>query len=189
MSHVDVATFERRYQDEPDPWGFASSEYEQRKYDLTMASLPLRRYGRAFEPGCAIGELTRRLAARCDVVEAMDASPTVVARARDRNARMTNVRVSVGELPDDWPDGSFDLIVLSEIGYYFSLHELANLRDRAVASLDPRGTLVAVHWRGTSPDHLLHGDVVHRCLRSATELTPVVRHLEARFVLDAWERA
>ena len=56
--------FERVYRDDPDPWRFATSAYEQRRYDITIACLPEARYRRAFEPACAIGELTRRLAVR-----------------------------------------------------------------------------------------------------------------------------
>ncbi len=78
MTHVDVGDFERMYRQDPDPWSFATSEYEQRRYDLTVASLLRPRYRRAFEPGCAIGELTRRLATRCDHVVALEPSPTAL---------------------------------------------------------------------------------------------------------------
>ena len=73
-----------------------------------------------FEPGCSIGVLTERLARICDQVEAMDISPTAVARTRDRCGLLQNVTVSHGALPVDLPTGYFDLIVLSEIGYYLS---------------------------------------------------------------------
>ncbi len=188
MNHVDVAPFEAKFRADPDPWRFATSDYEQRKYDLSAATLPRRRYSRAFEPGCAIGELTKRLAGRCDQVEAIDASPTACRLARDTCAGLTNVNIAVGELPSDWPAGTFDLIVLSEIGYYFDLPALAALRDRAVDCLEPGGTLLAVHWRGRSDDHLLSGDAVHGCLRAGLGLQPLVRHHEPDFILDAWER-
>ncbi len=153
-----------------------------------MAALLRRHYRRAFEPGCAIGELTRRLAAICDTVEACDGSPTVVAEARRRCRDWPNAHIEVGAVPGDWPSGSFDLVVLSEIGYYFDLDALAELRDRAVALLEAGGTLVAVHWRGTSPDHLLHGDEVHACLRQAGGVVPAGTYCDEGFVLDLWER-
>ena len=52
---MDRDYFEGIYADGPDPWGFETSEYERRKYDLTLAALPRRRYARALEPGCSIG--------------------------------------------------------------------------------------------------------------------------------------
>jgi SAM-dependent methyltransferase len=189
VTQVEVTQFERRYRHAADPWDFATSEYEQRKYDLTVAALPHRRYRAAFEPGCAIGELTRRLAERCDRVVALDASPTAAARAALRCADRDGVEVLTGEVPRDWPESVFDLIVLSEIGYYFDVPTLRELRERAVSSLEPGGTLLAVHWRGTSQDHLLHGDVVHRVLGTSARLRREVRHVEPRFVLDVWVRA
>ena len=183
------AAFEAMYAEDSDPWQFATSAYEQRRYDLTAASLLRKRYRRAFEPGCSIGELTRRLAARCDRVEAIDVAPSAVARAKRRCAPWPNVGIDVGAVPADWPAGTFDLIVLSEIGYYFDEPGLGGLRHRAVASLEPGGTLVAVHWRGSSAAHVLHGDQVHACLHAGTGLRAAGRYRDDGFVLDLWIRS
>jgi|SoiMethySBSTD1v2_1073268.scaffolds.fasta_scaffold1270736_2 SAM-dependent methyltransferase len=189
MTHVDVADFERMYRHDPDPWSFATSEYEQRRYDLTVASLLRPRYQRAFEPGCAIGELTRRLATRCDQVVALEPSPTALAVARQRCADLANVSFVAGELPRDWPAATFDLVVLSELGYYFEVPELLQLRDVAVASLDRGGTLVAVHWRGHSSAHRLHGDEVHAHLAGAAGVRHAGSYTDDGFRLDLWQRA
>jgi len=188
VSHVPVESFEELYRADADPWSFATSWYEQRRYDVTIACLPQARYRRAFEPGCAIGELTRRLATRCDELLAIDAAPTAVAEATARCRPLRNVRVGLGQVPADWPSGRFDLVVLSEIGYYFDREALAQLRDVAIASLEPDGTLLAVHWRGFSEVHLLPGDVVHDCLAEGGGLHHLVGHREEAFVLDAWVR-
>jgi hypothetical protein len=49
---MDRAYFDEIYRSDPDPWKFESSWYEERKYALTVAALPERRYRSAFEPGC-----------------------------------------------------------------------------------------------------------------------------------------
>jgi cyclopropane fatty-acyl-phospholipid synthase-like methyltransferase len=188
VNHVQVSSFEDKYRRDGDPWRFASRDYEQRRYDLTAAALPLRRYERAFEPACAIGELTIRLAARCRSVLAMDAAPSALRSARRRCADAPGVEIRLGELPADWPAGVFDLVVLSELGYYFDRQELAVLRDRAVAGLEPGGTLLAVHWRGHSRDHLLHGDEVHEVLSLADGVDPFGAYVERDFRLDVWQR-
>jgi len=41
-----VDSFEELYRADPDPWSFATSQYEQRRYDLTVASLLRARYRR-----------------------------------------------------------------------------------------------------------------------------------------------
>lgn len=182
---VDLDEFEAKYAAASDPWDFASSPYEQRKYELTVASLPRRHYGRAFEPGCSIGALTERLAPIADHVTAMEASPTAASNAVGRLARHRNVDVVVGAIPEAWPEGRFDLVVLSEIGYYWDAPTLAGIVDLARRSLAPGGDLIGVHWLGRSPDHLLHGSEVHRILTESLG-DSVVHHSEPQFLLDVW---
>jgi hypothetical protein len=59
----------------------------------------------------------------------------------------------------------FNLIVFSEVGYYFDIESLSALAHRLADALCFNGELIAVHWRGHSGDHILHGDEVHRCIR------------------------
>ena len=113
-----------------------------------------------------IGVLTERLAARCEHLLAMEISPRAVAVARRRCERYPNVRVVEGALPYDLPRGTFDLVVFSEIGYYFERGVLAGIRDLLIERLAKQGVLVGVHWLGVSADHLLTGDEVHAVLRS-----------------------
>jgi SAM-dependent methyltransferase len=188
VSHVSAASFEARYRAHPDPWAFATSFFEIRRYEVTMACLPRPRFRRAFEPACANGELTWRLASRCERVEALDCSATAVARARVRCAGLAGISFEVGELPADWPGGRFDLIVLSELGYYFDRRELARLREMAVGALVPAGVLIGVHWLGVSEDHLLGGDNVHRVLDDGPGLAAIGGYRDERFRLDIWER-
>ena len=107
------------YEGDADPWGFESSAYEQRKYAVTMASLPRRHYGSVFEPGCSIGVLTEMLATRCDRLLATDVVPAALDRARSRLAALRHVTLEQRAIPEEWPEAIFDLIVLSEIAYYF----------------------------------------------------------------------
>jgi cyclopropane fatty-acyl-phospholipid synthase-like methyltransferase len=180
--------FERLYRDDPDPWRFASSAYEQRKYGLTLASLPHPRYHRAFEPGCSIGVLTAGLARRCDSLLATDLVPAAARACADRLADQAHVRVVCRDLADGWPAERFDLVVLSEIAYYFAEPQLRRLVRQATSSLEPEGTLLAVHWRGET-DYALTGDQAHRVIDGQAGLRPVVHHQEPEFLLDAWERS
>ena len=113
--------FERLYAHDPDPWRFASSEYERDKYTATLAALPPRRFARAFEIGCSIGVLTRHLAERCDALLGADVAEGALAQARERCAGLFHVKLSRMVVPQDWPDGRFDLIVFSEVLYYLGL--------------------------------------------------------------------
>jgi len=156
--------FERLYQRQPDPWGFATTPYEQERFDALRSVLTDQRFEHAFEPACSTGELTARLATCCDRVQASDVSPTAVARARERCRGFSHVSIEVGALPHDLPAEPVDLLVLSECGYYFSADALAGLAATLSASLRPTATILAGHWLGSSPDHVLHGHAVHEIL-------------------------
>ena len=90
---LDPAHFRERYGASPDPNGLADRWYEARKYALSVALLPRQRYSTAFEPGCSIGVLTARLAARCDSLLSWDAVADAVASARSRTACLPGVLV------------------------------------------------------------------------------------------------
>ena len=110
--------FDDFYSEGNDRWGFETHWYEKRKRAVTLASLPRERFACAFEPGCAIGVLTVELAARCDQLLASDISEAPLEVARRRLAGRGGVTLRRLRVPQQWPSGRFDLIVLSEIGYY-----------------------------------------------------------------------
>lgn len=182
--------FERRYQREGDPWQLEHPWYERRKRAVTLASLGRDRYRRAFEPACGPGLLTVGLAERCDALVATDPAASAVAAARRRLAHAPHVTVDRGAVPDDWPPGQFDLIVLSEVGYYLSPATLGIVIDRVRNCLDHGDSeLIAVHYRPPAAEHLLDGDGVHDRLAAAPGLRRTVRHVEQRFVLDVFRPA
>lgn len=180
--------FEAKYRGNSDPWAFASNDYEQNRYSEILHALDFRRYRRAFEPGCSIGVLTARLASICQQVDAIDISPTAVARARHHCAHLSNVIIHCGSLPKDVPRGTFDLIVLSEIGYYFNRQELFKVGSHIVGHLGPSGVLLAVHWLGHSDDHLIDGDSVHEILSHLRGLTLGFSERHVGFRIDRWVR-
>src|ERR1700677_2434497 len=116
--------FDALYTADPDPWNFGTSPYERAKYALTLDALPKPRYRSALEVGCSIGVLTRSLASRCDAVVAIDAAPTPLVEARRRCADLPGVRFEQMFVPDEWPDGDFELILLSEVVYYLSREDV-----------------------------------------------------------------
>ncbi len=181
--------FERKYQENADPWKFGSSAYELERYEVTMRALAGRQFRHAFEPGCSVGVLTERLARVCDRVDAVDLSSTAVKVAQARCAGLENVFVRTGSLADPLPETEFDLIVLSEIGYYLDPGELARCGAALAQKLVPGGCLLGVHWLGYSKDHRLSGDQVHEVLRSLGGLSLEHAERHAGFRLDRWTRA
>jgi SAM-dependent methyltransferase len=187
---MGAAYFEALYAADEDPWDFTTSAYERAKYDRTVAALGDRRFARGLEAGCSIGVLTARLAERCDRLLAVDVSPLAVARARERLAGAPGVAVERRALPEEMPVGPFDLIVASEVLYYWDAGLLASgwraLRD----ALAPGGCLVAVHWRRPVRHYPQAGDAVHDAIGAdAGGLVHAVSERTADYRLDRWDRA
>jgi predicted TPR repeat methyltransferase len=140
--------FERLYQEDPDPWRFATSDYEREKYAATIAALPQQKYARGFEVGCSIGVLTRQLATRCDALVAVDVAEAALVQARERCADLHHVAFARMTVPGDWPTGRFDLVIFSEVLYYLGLDGIAEAARRTLACIEPGGTVLLVNWRG-----------------------------------------
>jgi hypothetical protein len=176
--------FARQYAGSPDPWGFRTRWYEQRKRDVTLACLPRPSYRSGFEPGCSIGVLSTALAGRCERLLVADVEGSALATCRAELIGVDHVEVHQMRVPDEWPVGEFDLVVVSELGYYLDSSSLAVLLDRAVDSLEDGGTLLACHWRHPVADYPLSGDVVQERVLARAELVPLVSHVEPDFRLD-----
>jgi cyclopropane fatty-acyl-phospholipid synthase-like methyltransferase len=176
------AYFDALYAADPDPWRFATSAYEREKYDATLAALPPR-IGSAFEIGCSIGVLTRRLATRCGTLLAVDVAETALAAARRRCGDRTNVTIAHMQVPREWPGGRFDIILFSEVLYYLSSDDLAHTAVRARASLTPGGHALLVHY--TLPtDYPASGDAATDGFIAASGFTPILQRRAALYRLD-----
>lgn len=176
--------FDEFYSSGPDPWGFRSRWYERRKRDITLACLPREHFVSGFEPGCSIGVLTAALADRCEHLLATDISAAPLAVARDRLRGRPGVTFGQLRVPAEWPPGRFDLIVLSEIGYYCGAADLTRLITAAASAMTGDGVLLACHWRHPVADYPSTGDEVHHRLRRESGLEVLVEHIEEDFRLD-----
>jgi len=182
------AYFDDLYRNNDDPWHYRTSEYERRKRELLLASLPREHYASGFEPACSNGELSALLARRCARLRICDISQHAVAQARERLADARGVTIDACAVPDEWPAEEFDLIVISELAYYLSPAATMTLAERAWASLADDGAIVACHWRHPFDGKLQSAEDVHAIFHSAFGAMRVVRHEEADFLLDVWSK-
>lgn len=180
---LDSAYFDGLHLRREDPWRFLTRWYEERKRAITVASLTNSRYRSGLEVGCSIGVLTAELARRCDDLLAVDVSAIAVHNARRRLGNQA--RVEQFDVSDGFPVGPFDLIVLSEVGYYFAADKIESVLTAARNALSPSGEIVACHWRHPVEDYPLLGDEVHQRIR-ALGMTRLVRHEEEDFLLEVF---
>ena len=183
---VSDDALERIHRERPDPWQ-VESHYERRKRAITLASLPHERYERALEVGCSVGALAVDLASRCSHLLAIDNSETAVAAAAERTRALPGVEVRRADVPAQWPTGSFDLVSISEVGYFLSPRQLADVVERSIASLTSTGHLLLCHWRHQPVGWPLAGPAVHETFL-ATGAPVLVEHHEPDFVLHVLGR-
>lgn len=182
--------FDNLYSENPDPWGFETSEYEANKYTATLTALPKLQYRAAFEIGCSIGVLTARLSERCDSLLSVDVSEKAMQRAIQRCEHLSHVRFQMMRIPEEYPTELFDLTLLSEVGYYWSWDDLKRAQQLIINHLQPGGHLLLVHWTLYARDYPLSGDQVHDSFLELTDSH--LRHLggrrEEQYRLDLFER-
>ena len=178
--------FEEKYRTNPDPWNFSQSTYEKHRYQSILKLLGSENYRYAFEPGCSIGILTHELASRCLYVEAIDFSKTAIEQARAYCGDLSNVTIYQASLINYLPKKAPDLIILSEIGYYFTSEDWHSILQGMLACCSKSSTIIACHWLGQSNDHLLSGDAVHQVLDQQKPLLLKTRLRFDEFRLDRW---
>jgi SAM-dependent methyltransferase len=180
------------YSHSADPWELGTRWYERRKYAITLALLPRQHYRHAFEPGCSIGTLTTLLTQRCTQVTATDVAAAALESAQrrlddvGRRGQVTLLRQSVD---DPWPPGPFDLLVLSEVGYFLTPDALRGVLDRECPHLAADATVITVHWRHRVDGFLMSGDRANQVVAATAGLHLVGSYRDVDVAVDVFDNA
>jgi hypothetical protein len=175
---LPASYFEDLYAADPDPWRFATSDYEREKYAATLAALGTRPIGAALEIGCSIARLV-----------AIDVAEAALDEARRRCADQTHVAFARMQVPGAWPLGTYDVIVLSEVLYYLDHADIGFAARRVKASLAAGGTVLLVHWTGPT-NYPCTGDEAAELFMRESEawLARGLARREAEYRLDRLDR-
>ena len=186
-STIGQKYFDEMFAGNEDPWRLATSDYETAKHDHTLSVLkPVYRSG--FEVGCANGVLTRRLASRCERLLAVDISPNALSLAARRCATVENIRFDHMNFPSQGPDETFDLIVLSEVAYYWDDGDLTSAASRLQAIAAPGCQIILVHWTGETDYPQTADDAVEKLSNAMKgRIDPLVSDRRAKYRLDLWQ--
>lgn len=186
---MSPAYFEAMFRGKDDPWDLETSNYEQAKFDHSIAALDGRYYRQGFEVGCAKGVLSERLAACCHTLLSVDVSETALAAARKRVAHLETVTCECMMFPQAAPERRFDLVVLSEVAYYWDDADLARAAEWLGSHLEPEGDLLLVHFIGET-DYPQSGDEAVEKLfeRLQPSMAVIATDRQPRYRLDLWRR-
>lgn len=182
--------FDNIFGSDDDPWDLASSDYEAAKFAHTHDVLADRRYTHALEIGCAHGVLSGYLAPMCDSLLAIDISTKALTKARERVGDRPGVMLAQMAFPQETPDAdAFDLVVLSEVAYYWGLVDLERASEWLRDHVAPGGRIILVHYTGET-DYPYSGDDAVEALWS--ELNPdfevELAERQEKYRLDLWTR-
>jgi SAM-dependent methyltransferase len=176
------------YRREHDPWNFKSSEYERGKYEATLRALPRPVYDNALEIACSIGVFTSMLAERTSKLLAIDVSTDALKTARFHCARYPHVRFQRRIMPYEYPDDTFDLTTVCEMGFYLDARDLEVLRENVVAHSRPGAHIILVHWTPPVRGHASSAEEVHEAFRTDPRLRPLHGFSKSTYRLDLMER-
>jgi hypothetical protein len=87
------------------------------------------------------------------------------------------------QIPHEWPEGRFDLILFSEVLYYLSPTDLAAAAAKTKSSLAPSGAALLVHYTDPTNYPLTGDDAAERFI-AATGLRVSLQRREAQYRLD-----
>lgn len=182
--------FDDVYNANADPWHFETSEYEQEKYVATIEALPKAMYNNVFEPGCSIGVLTEMLADKSKKLLAVDSAEAPLVNARFRLQKKHHVEIMRMQVPAEFGNEQYDLIVISEIAYYLNENDLAILRTNIINHLERGGQLIMVHYTPFVHDYPQTGDEVHEYFLNTEK--SILKHLlhqrHDTYRLDVFEK-
>ncbi len=153
--------FDERYKESVAVSGSGISEENQKKNTQILKALKQEHYENVLEIGCSDGVLTELLAERSTKLLAIDISELAVEAAKKMLADQKNVTIKKASIPDSFPVGNYDLIIINEVGYYLSLRDLVETKNTLKNNLNSGGELLLAHSTDFEEDNPMSGNQVH----------------------------
>jgi hypothetical protein len=102
-----------------------------------------------------------------------------------RCAPYPGVRIEQMQVPQQWPEGQFDLILFSEILYFLDETDLMEACAHTERSILPGGQVLLVNYTGLTDDPC-SGDTAASLFIAATApyLQPILQRREPHYRLD-----
>lgn len=113
--------FPELFKEIKDPWGYSTSGFERARFDIIFKFAQSVPHKNILEIGCAEGHLTEKLAKLSADITAIELSDAAIARAKIREPKTHFINTSFENYKPKKKE--FDLIVCSEVLYYFKNKE------------------------------------------------------------------
>ena len=107
-----------------------------------------------------------------------DVAPALAAGRRVLAPDLPGVRVEHRRVPDDWPSGLFDAVVVSEVGYFLDPASLERTVTAVASCLADDGVVLLCHWRHPVEGWVLDGADVHAAFASGASWTRLAQYVD-----------
>ncbi len=162
--------FDEVFRQDVDPWVYRGRDVPEKRREIILDALKVRRYSNLLEIGCAEGWMTPRLADLADQVVSIDISEVALARAQQECQSRPHVRFQkVDLLTDPLPDGPFDGVVCAGVLVYLPKDEQLRVCKQIIEKLRDHGILLLEHTLIHSPGEV-RGKFIHSLYSKRPEL-------------------
>ena len=156
----DATDFSGRYESsDRDSWSYTADPAHLERLQRILKALSPLSGKKVLELGCAEGFITKEIAKQAAQVVACELSPLAAERTRNVCVGLP-VTVIAGDIRSNIPDGTFDLVLASDVFYYLTAAELSKvLNDIALRANTDCRLVMANEWNEsysqlTSPDEI-----------------------------------
>jgi SAM-dependent methyltransferase len=168
MKPIRLAGFEQIFQADADPWRTFSDRDEAFKRAAIVRGLGAMPIGRVLELGAGNGSNSVAIAGRAlrlDATEGTAAGAHLVAGWLAGHRRARALRLI---LPARFPRPVYDVVVIAELLYYLSRHDMNRVAGAVGRTLRPGGRLVLAHHRIDFHDFAQRAAGLHARFLAAT---------------------
>ncbi|MGR6329632.1 methyltransferase [Sphingomonas sp. XXL09] len=168
MRPITLDSFAAKFAQNDDPWSTFTDRNEELKRRAILHAMGAGPWGRVLELAAGNGSNSAAIAPRALRFDATEATSTGVALVAKAVAGRTRARAIKLAVPARLPRPRYDVVVVAEVLYYLTAHDMAQTARDAAAALRRGGMLVLAHHRVDYPDFAQHAAHLHRAFLAAT---------------------
>lgn len=168
MKPITLDGFAAKFRENDDPWSTFTDRDEALKRRAILHAMGSGPWGRVLELAAGNGSNSAAIAPRAlrlDATEATSSGAALVARAVAGQSRAQAIEMVV---PARLPRLRYDIVLVAEVLYYLTAHDMAQTARDVAAALRPGGRLVLAHHRVDYPDFAQHAEHLQRAFLTAT---------------------
>lgn len=165
---IDLAGFERKFREHPDPWRTWTAWDEAVKRAAILRALGPVRHGWVLELGSGNGSNSRVLAGRALKLDAVDGTPAGVSLTAEAIRALPGAVAHLLPLPGRLPRPAYHAVVIAELLYYLTPRDMGAVARAVAAALPRGGRLVLAHHQITFADAAQPPNGVHTRFLRAT---------------------